>query len=141
VSDIARTLRAVAEVIVPGKAAGERTDGAPEVAAENFLSHYLDFVLPGLAEQVCALLDTQAGGSFALLSMERRTEVLDALADHEAAPMRSVAEFLTTLSVAATYSEWSGLDAEGDLTRLPLGWELTGYVGPVRARPDLLRRP
>lgn len=140
-NDVARTLRAVAEVIVPGASTGDRTDGAPEVAAENFLSHYLDFVLPGLAEQVCTLLDAQAGGSFASLSMERRTEVLDALADHEAAAMRSVADLLATLSVAATYGEWSGLDASGDLTRLPLGWELTGFVGPVRARPDLLRRP
>lgn len=140
-SEIARTLRAVAEVIVPGAGPGDRTHGAPEIAAENFLTHYLDFVLPGLAQQVCVLLDGQTDGSFADLPIASRHEVLDGLADHENVAMRSVADLLVTLSIAATYGEWSGTNADGELTRLPLGWELTGYAGPVRARPDLMRRP
>lgn len=139
-SDVARTLRAVAETIVPGPEAGDTTHGAPEVAAENFLEHYLNFLLPGLATQVCALLDAKSDGSFADLSSSERQAVLDTLADQDDLALRAVVDLLVTLSIAATYGEWSGFDAAGELTRLPLGWELTGYVGPVRARPDLMRR-
>lgn len=140
--EVARTLRAIAEAFVPGRAAdGEQTDGAPEISAENFLSHYLNFLLPGLAAQVCALVDAEASGSFAGATLERRTEILDALADHATPAMRSVADLLSTLSVAAVYGEWSGQDGDGALTRAPLGWELTGYRGPVRARPELLAPP
>lgn len=140
-TDAARTLRALAETIVPGATATDPTHGAPEIAAETFVEHYLDFLLPGLAAQVCALLDAQAGGAFAALDAARRHEIVDALAEHETAPMRAVADLLVTLSVAAVYGEWSGLDADGALSRVPLGWELTGYAGPLRARPELLQEP
>lgn len=137
-TQVARTLSAIAAAFVPGRGRGEPTDGAPEIDAENFLSHYLDFLLPGLAAQVCALLDAEAGGSFASATVERRVEILDGLADHDAPAMRAVAELLATLSVAAVYGEWSGQDADGAVTRAPLGWELTGYRGPARSRPELL---
>ena len=44
----ALTLRAAAEVFVPGPP-HDPTPGAADVHAELFISHYLDFLIPGLA--------------------------------------------------------------------------------------------
>jgi hypothetical protein len=141
----ARTLRAAAEVFVPGSNT-DPTLGAPDVAAELFISHYLDMVLPGLASGVPVLLDGLAGEllegrAFADLTLAEREVVLDALARHDVEQLREIPNVLGLLSVAAVYGEWTGQDAEGQVVRTPLGWQLTGFDGPSRGRPHLMRKP
>lgn len=143
--DAAATLRAAAEVFVPGSNT-DATPGASDVAAELFISHYLDFLLPGLAAGVPALLDEVAaqhfeGRPFAGLDMAARERVLDLLAVHEVEQLREIPQVLGILSLAAVYGEWTGQDADGRLVRRPLGWQLAGFDGPVRARPGLMRDP
>ena len=143
--DPARTLRAVAEFFVPGSNT-DPTPGAEDVEADLFLSHYLDFVLPGLASGVPELLDGLAaerfgGRAFADLSLPERGEVLDALEHHQVDQLRELPALLGLLSVAAVYGEWTGQDADGALVRRPLGWRLTGFEGPSRARPSVMREP
>ncbi len=130
---------------MPGTAT-DLTPGAPDVAAELFVSHYLDFVTSGLATGLPTLLDglaaeRHAGTAFADLTLEQREDVLDALATHDIEQLREIPGLLGLLSVAAVYGEWSGQDAEGNLAREPLGWQLTGFDGPSRGRPNLMRRP
>ena len=143
-ADAAATLRAAAEVFVPGSDR-DTTPGASDVAAELFISHYLEFVMPGLAAGVPSLLDETAaarfGRSFAALGLAEREDVLDAIASHEVEQLRDIPLALGILSVAAVYGEWTGQDAEGNLIRRPLGWQLARFDGPVRARPTLLREP
>ena len=52
----ALTLRAAAEVFVPGPP-HDPTPGAADVHAELFISHYLDFLIPGLAQGLPDLLN------------------------------------------------------------------------------------
>ena len=144
-SDAARTLRAAAEFFVPG-APHDPTPGAGDVEADLFVSHYLDFVLPGLARGVPELLDNLARGrfegrAFADLSLGERGEVLDVLEHHEVEQLREIPTLLGFLAVAAVYGEWTGQDADGALVRRPLGWQLTGFDGPSRGRPRAQRRP
>lgn len=141
----ARTLRAAAEVFVPGSDR-DPTPGAPDVSAELFISHYLDFLLPGLASGVPTLLDGTAGErfdgrAFADLDLAEREVVLDALATHDVEQLREIPAVLALLSIAAVYGEWTGQDSEGRVFRTPLGWQLTGFEGPSRGRRHLLRRP
>jgi hypothetical protein len=141
----ARTLRAAAEVFVPG-APNDATIGAPEVHAELFISHYLDYLLPGLASGVPTLLDGLAaelfdGRAFAELDLSQREDVFDALARHDVEQLREIPGLLGLLSVSAVYGEWTGQDEEGRLVRAPVGWSLTGFDGPSRGRPHLMRRP
>jgi len=143
VSEAAAILRAAAEVFVPG---GEHdaTPGAGDVAGELFIAHYLDFVMPGLAAGVPSLLTETAaqlfdGRAFVALTMREREQVLDALATHEVEQLREIPQALGILAVAAVYGEWSGQDAGGAMVRTPLGWQLTGFDGPVRARPELMQ--
>ncbi|HEX9713084.1 MAG TPA: gluconate 2-dehydrogenase subunit 3 family protein [Actinomycetota bacterium] len=142
--DAAATLRAAAEVFVPGSDR-DLTPGAPDVAAELFISHYLDFMMPGLAEGVPTLLDEIAnarfGAAFASLELGQREQVLDAIATHEVEQLRDIPTALGILSIAAVYGEWTGQDAEGNLIRRPLGWQLARFEGPTRARPNLMREP
>lgn len=119
------------------------TPGAPDVAAELFLAHYLDLLLPGLASGVPSLLDEIArerfGAAFAALELTGREEVLDALAVHEVEQLREIPLALGILAVAAVYGEWTGQDAQGTMVRTPLGWRLARFQGPVRAREHLMR--
>lgn len=139
-----RTLRAVSETIIPGPP-GDEAFGASEIEAERFLAHYLESVIPGLSEGVATILDGMAaerkeGSTFADLSFGDRASVLQALASHEVADLRDLGDLLIVLSLAAVYGEWSGLDSNGELTRVPLGWELTGWPGPSEGERSLLRR-
>jgi hypothetical protein len=141
--DARATLRAAAEVFVPGTP-DDPTPGAADVGAERFIAHYLDFVLPGLADGVPALLDGTAaamfdGRRFAALAVGERARVLDAVSEHEVAELREIPALLGLLTVAAVYGEWTGTNDDGALVRQPLGWALTGSDGPVRARPRLMR--
>lgn len=143
--DAAQTLRAAAEVFVPG-APDDLTLGAPDIAAELFLSHYLDFLLPGLAAGVPSLLDglaaeRHAGKAFASCTRLEREEILDELSAHDVEQLREIPALLGLLSVAAVYGEWSGQDADGAVVRPPLGWQLTGFDGPSRGRPNVMREP
>jgi hypothetical protein len=142
--DAGRTLRALAEAVVPGLA-HDPTPGAPEIEAERFLSHYLEALIPGLAEGVATILDGLAaerspGTPFAELDLEGRAAVLRRLASHEVAELRELADLLCALALGAVYGEWSGLDADGRLARVPLGWELTAWPGPTDGVRSLLRR-
>lgn len=144
-AEVDRTLRAVAETIVPGSPA-DPSFGAPEIEAERFLAHYLETLIPGLSEGVATVLDGMAaerkeGTAFADLGVEDRAAVLRALAAHELPDLRDLGDLLVVLSLAAVYGEWSGLDETGELTRVPLGWELTGWPGPSEGERSLLRKP
>jgi hypothetical protein len=139
---VATTLRAAAEVFVPGPP-HDATPGAADVEAERFIAHYLDLLIPGLSRGATDLLDELAaqefgGRAFAALSPDERGVVLDRLGDHEVAQLRELPAVLGLLSIAAVYGEWTGTDEEGRLSSVPLGWELTGFDGPTRARPTLL---
>ncbi len=139
-----RTLRAVAETVVPGPP-GDESFGAPEIEAERFLAHYLETLIPGLSEGVVTLLDGLAAEkrtetTFADLSPADRAEVLQRLSSHEVADLRDLGDLLIVLSLAAVYGEWSGLDSGGELTRVPLGWDLTGWPGPSEGERSLLRK-
>lgn len=138
------TLRALAETVVPGPPHDE-SFGAAEIQAERFIAHYLDSLIPGLADGVVTILDGLAAErhpdtAFASLSMEERGAVLRRLTSHEVQDLRELGDLLLALSLAAVYGEWSGLDEHGALTREPLGWELTGWPGPAEGYPALLRQ-
>jgi hypothetical protein len=138
----ATTLRAAAEVFVPGSP-DDATIGAPDIEAERFVEHYLDYVLPGLAGAVVQLLDAAAserfGNPFAELGIDERVAVLDAIGTHDVEQLREIPQLLGVLSVAAVYGEWTGLDEHGALVRPPVGWDMTGFPGPSRGRPHLLK--
>jgi hypothetical protein len=144
VAEVERTLRAVAETVVPGPPRDEAF-GAPEIEAEVFLAHYLETLIPGLADGVVTILDGLAADAvpektFLDLSPEERSAVLQRLASHEVADLSDLGDLLIVLSIAAVYGEWSGLDSNGELTRVPLGWELTGWPGPSEGNRSLLRK-
>lgn len=144
-ADAAATLRAAAEVFVPGLESGD-TAGAPEVAAERFLVHYLDIVVPGLSQGAADLLDSMAaqasaGQRFADLDLAAREKVLETLRSHDIADLRALPDLIAVLTYAAVYGEWTGQDERGALVRRPLGWDLTGFPGPSDADPYLLREP
>ena len=138
------TLRALAEAVVPGPPHDD-SFGAAEIEAERFIAHYLDALIPGLAEGVGTILDGLAielrpDTSFASLTLEERGAVLQRLTQHEVADLRELGDLLMALSLASVYGEWSGLDENGALSREPLGWELTGWPGPAEGYPSLLRQ-
>jgi hypothetical protein len=138
------TLRALAETVVPGPPHDD-TLGAPDINAEGFIGHYLESVIPGLSEGVATILDGMAteqheGATFVDLSLDEREIVVTKLCTHEVADLRDLGDLLLALSLGAVYGEWSGLDENGELTRAPLGWELTGWPGPADGYPALLRR-
>jgi hypothetical protein len=143
--DPPRTLRALAEAVVPGPPHDE-TLGAAEIEAERFIAHYLELVIPGLSEGVATMLDglaaeAQPGAAFADLDLAQRASVLERLTQHEVADLRELGDLLLALAVASVYGEWSGQDEQGELFRTPLGWELTGWPGPVDGVRSLLRGP
>jgi len=142
-ADAARTLRAAAEVFVPGPP-HDATPGAADVEAERFIVHYLDYMIPGLSAGVPDLLDGLAAERFgdtpfADLGLDERRAVLAALESHEVEQLRELPTVIGLLAIAAVYSEWTGQDAQGGLTRRPLGWRLSGFDGPSRGRRGLLR--
>jgi hypothetical protein len=138
------TLRAFAEAVVPGHP-HDRTLGAAEISADQFIAHYLESVIPGLSEGVATILDGMAtelreGSAFADLSLDDRATVIRKLTQHEIPDIRDLGDLLLALTLGAVYGEWSGLDADGELTRAPLGWELTGWPGPAEGYPSLMRK-
>jgi hypothetical protein len=140
----ALTIRAAAEVFVPGSP-HDPTPGASDVHAELFVSHYLDFLIPGLSSGLPDLLNemsatTFEGRAFVDLSLEERLTILDQLSTHDVEQLREIPLVLGLLSIASVYGEWTGQDADGNLARKPLGWQLTGFDGPSRGRRKLLRR-
>lgn len=141
--ETALTLRAAAEVFVPGTPHDD-TLGAPDIQAELFVSHYLDYLIPGLAQGLPDLLNemsstTFEGRRFVELTLEERLKIFDQLAEHDVEQLREIPLVVGLLSIAAVYGEWSGQDADGALIRKPLGWQLTGFDGPSRGRRKLLR--
>jgi hypothetical protein len=142
-ADAARTLRAAAEVFVPGPPHDD-TPGAADVEAERFIVHYLDYLIPGLSAGVPDLLDGLAAERFgdtrfADLGLDQRRLVLEALESHEVEQLRELPTVIGLLAIAAVYGEWTGQDVEGNLTRRPLGWSFAGFDGPSRGRRGLLR--
>jgi gluconate 2-dehydrogenase subunit 3-like protein len=137
------TLRALAETVVPGQP-NDPTQGAPEIGAEGFIQHYLESVIPGLSEGVATILDGIAtelreGSAFVDLTLDERGAVIQRLTQHEVPDIRDLGDLLLALTLGAVYGEWSGLDADGELTRAPLGWELTGWPGPAEGYRSLMR--
>src|SRR5437763_4586946 len=141
----ALTIRAAAEVYVPGSE-HDATPGAADVHAELFISHYLDFLIPGLSAGLPDLLNemsatTFGGRAFVDLTLDERLTILDELSTHDVEQLRELPLVLGLLSIASVYGECTGQDADGTLARKPLGWQLTGFDGPSRGRRKLLRRP
>ena len=139
----AETLRALAETVVPGPP-HDVSFGAAEIEAERFIAHYLETVLPGLPDAVSSMLDglsavVREGAAFVDLSLEERASVIERVCTHELDDVRDLGDLLVVLSMAAVYGEWSGLDEDGELTRLPLGWELTAWPGPSDGERSLMR--
>lgn len=141
--EVARTLRAAADVFVPSPP-DDPTPGAADVEADRFIAHYLESILPGLAEQVALVLDdraTRLAGAtvrFADATADERAAVLDSFDRDESIELRQVPQLLGSLTLGAVYGAWTGQDAAGALVRQPLGWRLTGFGGPSRGRPNLL---
>lgn len=138
------SLRALAEAIIPGVDVDE-TVGAPEIQAEAFIAHYLEFVQPGLTEALPVLLDglaaeIRADAAFTDLAPGARLDVLRRLGEHDVSELRDLADLLLALTLAAFYGEWTGQDEHGALVARPVGWELVGFPGPVAGYPELLRR-
>jgi hypothetical protein len=100
--------------------------------------------MPGLSGTVATLLDDLAsarkpGASYVSLTRDDREAIYEQMSKHESAEMRDLASLLGALVIAAVYGEWSGQDADGRVVRRPLGWELTGFRGPRRGVPTLLK--
>lgn len=143
-ADPSATLRAAAEVFVPGPPY-DPTPGAADLQAERFIADYLDYLLPGLAKAVADLLDMMAaerfgGARFEGLRLSEREIVLESLEQHQDEQVRQLPELLGVLTVAAAYGEWTGIDAHGRLARTPWGWHQTRWGGPARERPRWMRR-
>jgi hypothetical protein len=101
-------------------------------------------VIPGLSEGVATILDGIAtelreGSAFVDLTLDERGAVIQRLTQHEVPDIRDLGDLLLALTLGAVYGEWSGLDADGELTRAPLGWELTGWPGPAEGYRSLMR--
>src|SRR2546425_12952786 len=105
------TIRALAEAIIPSPP-DDDTAGASDIAAETFVTHYLEFVQPGLEEILAASLDGAAAnyiagefsaGLFASLTAEDRLHVIRALAGHDVKELRELADLAILLSFAAYY--------------------------------------
>ena len=126
----ARTLRAAAEVFVPS----DETFGAADIEADRFIAHYLDFVMPGLAELIPSILDEATGGSFADAEPAERARVLATFDEHPEPMLRDLPRLLALLTLGAVYGAWSGQDEAGELVRDVLGWRATGFDGPSRGR-------
>jgi hypothetical protein len=138
------TLRALAEAVLPGPPEDD-TIGAADVGAEQFVAHYLDFLMPGLAAGIEPLLDSLAsdgapGATFRGLEPEARRGVLRRLSESDSPEMRRLGDLLIVLVVGAYFGEWTGQDADGLVVRRPVGWELTGWPGPTEGVRALLRR-
>lgn len=138
------TLRALVEAIVPGPPEDD-TIGAADVGAGQFVAHYLDFLMPGLGEALPSLLDAQAsevrpGAAFVGLDREDRRLVLRRLSESEVPEMRQLGDLLVVLTLGAFFGEWTGQDEAGRVVRRPVGWDLTGWPGPVPGARSLLRR-
>ena len=142
-ADVAGTLRAAADVFLPSPPE-DPTPGGTDIGADRFIEHYLESILPGLAEQIAGLLDVRAAElacadlAFAAATRSEREAVLDSFDGDEVAELRSLPQLLAMLTLGAMYGAWTGQDADGTLVREPVGWELTGTSGPNRGRRELL---
>src|ERR1044072_2337201 len=90
----ALTIRAAAEVFVPGPP-HDPTPGAADVHAELFIAHYLEFLIPGLAQGLPDLLNEMAAShfdnkKFVDLTLQERARVLDLLATHDVEQLREL---------------------------------------------------
>lgn len=140
------TIRALAEAILPSPP-DDDTAGAGDVAAERFVVHYLSFLKPGLPDVLAAALDGLAAarasapfeaGLFEALPPDERLSVLRALGEHDLADLRDLADLSVALVLASFYGEWTAQPDGGGPSVTPVGWELTGYRGPVAAVQSLL---
>lgn len=116
-------LRALGEVVCPGLDA-DATAGAPDIAAERFVAHYLS---PDTVARIVASL----GSGFAGMKLLERTEHVERLRlDPQ---VRRDLDAAAAATLLAVYGSWSGRDADGHLERMPLGWSLTGYRNAAEA--------
>lgn len=120
-------LRALVETILPGR--------AEEVRAERFVHDGLLRVGEDALVGALMALDAYAaavreGADFVGLDLDERSRVLRTIASDPNADLRQLARLLFSLTVAAVYGEWSGLDDDGRLVRRPTSWDAIGYPGP-----------
>lgn len=125
------TLRAFCEIVCPGLST-DATAGAPDVAAERYVAHYL---APATLERVVEHLDRGDKAFIELRGGERLERIervrLDAGARHDL-------DAAAALTLLAVYGSWSGRDAQGAFVRPPLGWQLTGFAGFGDSKLDAL---
>lgn len=141
--DVARTLRAVADVFVPSTSE-DPVPGAADIEADRFIAHYLESILPGLSATIAGLLDeraTRLAGAavrFADATADERAAVVASFDADDVAELRQIPQLLGMLTLGGVYGAWTGQDETGALARAPLGWRVTGFDGPSRGRRSLL---
>jgi len=147
------TLGGVVAYVVPGNdrysiAQGESTHGPGGIAAGAVeeLRSTLAIVGPGVTEATVGVLNAMAGTAqtrgfaspFAALSFAGKDRVFSMLAQSHDATMRELASTIPAIVAFLSYSEAGALDKRtGRLTRVPVGWRLTGYTGVADIRNEL----
>lgn len=129
---ISATLRAFCESVCPGLAS-DATAGAPDIAAERYVEHYLSQTT---LERVMDALDRD--GAFVSLNAVERSDRIDRL--RLDAGTRRDLDAAAAATFLAVYGSWSGRNVDGELVRAPLGWQLTGFGGPSSSKLDSLGR-
>jgi hypothetical protein len=127
------TLRAFCEIVCPGLAS-DATPGAPDLAAERYVAHFLE---PGTRTLLADALD---GGDQPFLELDAaaRAERIERM--RLDAGLRRLVDGAAAATLLAVYGSWSGEPGTDALARVPLGWDLTGFPGPTRSRLDALDR-
>jgi len=128
----AAVLRAFCESVCPGLAS-DATAGAPDIAAERYVQHYL---APATVARIVEALER--GSSFVGLDPGQRLERIERC--RLDAGTRRDLDAAAAATLLAVYGSWSGRDAAGEPVRTPLGWQLTGFGGPSPSRLDQLER-
>lgn len=124
--DPAAVVAALCRAIVPGLA-DDATPGAPEIGAAAFVLHHLGPRAEDLArallmrEPAFLSIDPAIAADLVRRSLDRVPGLREMIA----------------LAIASVYGPWSGTEDGVRVVRVPLGWELASYDGPVRGRRPL----
>jgi hypothetical protein len=119
-------MRAYCALVCPGLAQ-DATAGAPDIAAERYVIHYLT---PPTLDRIIEALDRDTR-FIDLKPSEQKDKVARLRFD---ANTRRDLDVAAALTLMAVYGTWSGRDEHGDLVRAPLGWQLASYSGPTPLR-------
>lgn len=138
--DVERTLRAVVDTVVPADGPGPSASSSD---AHGFVAGIANRMGAETTAMLAGLLDASAatvrtGCSFTDLAPREREGVVRGLVGAEDPDLAQVGRLLVSLTLAAVYGEYAGLDDGGRLVRRPPSWDVVGYPGPSTGHP--LRR-